>query len=175
MHNEYGLGRGKGRSSAAINPHEIAAKLRRDAFETVLAAGVTKDATGVPRSFGLIYEFWQQSVLVTLAAFATGDLSLYFSTGGGILGGIRHDKVASMVRKTIPLLGPLTPQLERSDDSGPPAEGEMTFTVLTDQGRFRSRQNGMPERRIENANFQLFALSQGLISELRKASDTPSG
>lgn len=78
MHNEYGLGRGKGRSSAAINPHEIAAKLRRDAFETVLAAGVTKDATGVPRSFGLIYEFWQQSVLVTLAASQRGTSASIF-------------------------------------------------------------------------------------------------
>jgi hypothetical protein len=119
----------------------------------------------------LIYEFWQRDVLVTLAAFATGDLSLYFSNGGGILGGIGHENVAQLVRKTMPLLGPLTRQLQRSDEIEPPATGEITFTILTDEGRFRSRLDTMPERERENANFQLLALSQGLITELRKASE----
>jgi len=128
-----------------------------------------------PISFGLIHEFRQRDVLVTLAAFRTGDLSLYFSNGGGILGGIKHEKVAELVRKTIPLLGPLTPQLERSDDIEPPNAGEITFTILTDKGRFRSRLNAMPEQNKENADFQLLALSQGLITELRKASETGTG
>lgn len=56
-----------------------------------------------------------------MAAFAIGDLSLYFSSGGGILGGVQNANVAEMVRKTIPLLGPLTAQLERSDAIDPPA------------------------------------------------------
>jgi hypothetical protein len=152
-------------------PEEIGAKLRHDAFETRLEVEPAQTSNGLPRSFGLIHEFWQQGVVVTMAAFKTGDLSLYFSNGGGILGGIQQDKVAEMVRKTIPLLGGLTPQLERSDEMEPPAPGEVTFTVLTTEGRYRSRVSAMPERNLENANFQLFALSQGLISELRKASE----
>ena len=128
-----------------------------------------------PNSYGLIHEFWQRGVLVTLAAFRSGDLSLYFSNGGGILGGIQHEKVAELVRKTIPLLAPLRSQLERSDDIGPPEPGEITFTILTDEGRFRSRLSAMPEHNRENANFQLLALSQGLISELRKASEAADG
>jgi len=136
-----------------------------------LGAGRPKSGRSTPGSFGLIHEFWQRGVLVTLAAFNTGDLSLYFSNGGGILGGIQHENVAELVRKTIPLLGPLTPQLERSDDIEPPAQGEVTSTILTDEGRFRSRLNAMPEARKEDVNFQLLALSQGLITELRKASE----
>jgi hypothetical protein len=136
-----------------------------------LEPGPPGHAGNTPASFGLIHEFWQRGVLVTLAAFTTGDLSLYFSNGGGILGGIQHEKVAGLVRKTIPLLGPLTPQLERSDDIDPPKPGEITFTILTDEGRFRSRLDAMPERNKENVNFQLLALSQGLVTELRKASE----
>jgi hypothetical protein len=134
--------------------------LRRQAFETRLEPKPAERGAGVPMSFGLIHEFWQGGVLVTLAAFTTGDLSLYFSNGGGILGGIQHEKIAQLVRKTIPLLGPLTTQLERSDDIEPPKPGEITFTILTDEGRFRSRLDAMPERSRENANFQLFALSR---------------
>lgn len=145
--------------------------MRRQAFETQLETGKQKTASGTPNSFGLVHEFWQRGVLVTLAAFNTGDLSLYFSNGGGILGGIQHENVAELVRKTIPLLGPLTPQLERTDDIEAPAPGEVTFTILTDDGRFRSRLNAMPESTRENVNFQLLALSQGLITELRKASE----
>lgn len=144
--------------------------MRLRAFEMRLDTGRAQRAANGPVSFGLIHEFWQRGVLVTLAAFSTGDLSLYFCHGGGILGGIQHDRVAEMVRKTIPLLAPLTRQLERSDDIEPPKPGEITFTILTDEGRFRSRLEAMPERNKENANFQLRALSQGLITELRKAS-----
>jgi hypothetical protein len=149
-------------------PEEVGATLRRKAFETRLETA-SKSRSATPSSYGLIYEFWQRDVLATLAAFSTGDLSLYFSHGGGILGGIGHENVAEMVRKTMPLLGPLTPQLRRSDEIEPPKPGETTFTILTDQGRFRSRLDAMPERDRENANFQLLALSQGLITELRKA------
>lgn len=145
--------------------------MRLQAFETRLTPARPERTGNTPISFGLIHEFWQRDVLVTLAAFVTGDLSLYFSNGGGILGGIQHETVAALVRKTIPLLGPLTPQLQRSDDIEPPKPGEITFTILTNEGRFRSRLDAMPERRKEDANFQLLALSQGLISELRKASE----
>jgi hypothetical protein len=146
--------------------------LRQDAFETRFKLEPSHTANGEPRSFGLIHEFWQGGVVVTMAAFNTGDLSLYFSSGGGILGGIQHERVAEMVRKTIPLLGPLTPQLERSDEMERPGAGEVTFTVLTTDGRYRSRLKAMPERNLKDANFQLFALSQGLIGELRKASES---
>src|SRR5579885_2593669 len=100
-------------------PEEVGQTLRRRAFETRLETSRRRSASGTPESFGLVHEFWQRGVLVTLAAFSTGDLSLYFSNGGGILGGIQHENVAQLVRKTIPLLGPLTPQLERSDDIEP--------------------------------------------------------
>lgn len=126
---------------------------------------------GSPVSFGLIHEFWQRGVLVTLAAFRTGDLSLYFSNGGGILGGIQHEKVAELVRKTMPLLGPLTAQLERSDEMDRPKPGEISFTILTNEGRFRRRLSSMPEQDKDNPDFQLLALGQGLITELRKASE----
>lgn len=145
--------------------------MRRQAFETRLETASPGSGANTPTSFGLIHEFWQRGVLVTLAAFKTGDLSLYFSNGGGILGGIQHKEVAELVRKTIPLLGPLTPQLQRSDDIEPPKPGEITFTILTSNGRFRSRLDAMPERSRENANFQLLALSQGLITKLREASE----
>ena len=145
--------------------------MRRAAFETRFDVEPALVSDDTPRSFGLIHEFWQQGVVVTMAAFKTGDLSLYFSSGGGILCGIQHDKVAETVRKTIPLLGALTPQLERSDEMERPEPGEVTFTIITTDGRYRSRLRAMPERNPKDANFQLLALSQGLISELRKASE----
>ena len=153
-----------------MTPGEVSAGLRRAAFETEQALEPATTPNGLARSFGLIHEFRQGDVVVTMAAFRTGDLSLYFSSGGGILGGIQHEKVAEMVRKTVPLLAPLAPQLERSDDFKEPAPGEVCFYILTTKGRYCSRLSSMPAHDPANPNFQLFALCQGLIGELRKAS-----
>ena len=112
--------------------------------------------------------------MVTMAAFATGDLSLYFRPAAASLA--ESSMPMSPRRcKTIPLLGPLTAQLERSDAVDPPAPGEVTFTVLTDQGRFRSVLNAMLAKDIKDPNFQMLALAQGLIGEMRKVSESGAG
>src|SRR5438128_2156164 len=106
-----------------MSPAEIAAQLRENALNMKL--GGTSDEPAAP--FGLINEFRQGEAVITLAAFKTGDVSLYFSSGGGIIGGVGQPELAQLARSTIGELGAFLPQLERSDAADPPRAGEICF------------------------------------------------
>lgn len=48
----------------------------------------------LPRVFGVIMDTTFASGTVTLVALADGTASLYASTGGGVIGGGAHERVA---------------------------------------------------------------------------------
>src|SRR5439155_2837697 len=113
-----------------MSPPEIAAQLRENALNTKLEG----PSAGPAEPFGLINEFRQGEVVVTLAAFKTGDVSLYLSSGGGIIGGVGHPELAQLAQTTIAELAALVPLLERSDATDPPRAREFCFYVLTPAG-----------------------------------------
>ncbi len=43
--------------------------------------------------YGIVMDMSIDEVVVTVISFASGDASLYFSTGGGVLGGGGHSPV----------------------------------------------------------------------------------
>jgi hypothetical protein len=79
--------------------------------------------TGSLVPFGLVGDFGQGEMAATLAAFRTGDVSLYLSTGGGILGGIGRPELAALAKESIAALAPLVPQLTRDDATELPGAG----------------------------------------------------
>src|SRR5436305_15223509 len=114
-----------------MTPAEVAAGLRRLALDTrPFDAEASAD-----EPYGFITEFLQGEAVVTMTAFSTGDASLYFSTGGGVLGLIGKPVVAELARSTVDALAPLLPELERSDAIDPPGTGDYCFYVLTPGGR----------------------------------------
>jgi hypothetical protein len=69
-----------------MTPTEMSAELRRRALDAPPFDGVESE----DEPYGMITEFVQGQTVVTLAAFATGDVSLYFSTGGGSSAGLEN-------------------------------------------------------------------------------------
>ena len=100
-----------------MTPAEMSAGLRRRAFDMQpFDASAPAD-----EPFGFISEFLQGETVVTMTAFSTGDTSVYFSTGGGIIGLIGKPEVAQLARSTVEALRPLVGKLERSEVTDPPA------------------------------------------------------
>lgn len=51
--------------------------------------------------YGLIIDWEKGDGISTLVAFQSGDASIYFSSGGGIIGGIQHEEVKVAVQQLI--------------------------------------------------------------------------
>lgn len=109
--------------------------------------------------------------LVTLAAVADGTTSLYFSTGGGVIGGGEHESVRAANRKLLAfietgldLFVPIERPLEVMD-------GSVSFAVLTYEGLRGARDD---EKKVEERRSPLwpaFYLGQDVITALRLATE----
>ena len=146
-----------------MTPAEIAAHLRRQALDMPpFDASASAD-----KPYGFITEFRQRETVVTAAAFATGDASLYFSTGGGIIGLVGKPEVAALARSTVEAVVPLVTQLERSDATDPPGSGDFCFYVLTPGGRHTCRINAGGTAQRDGPEVKLIRLSGALLTKIR--------
>jgi hypothetical protein len=147
----------------------MAAQLRRNAldFRFDYAATGGKAESLVP--FGLVSDFRQGEMVATLAAFLTGDVSLYLSTGGGILGGIGRPELAALAKESIDALAPLVPHLTRDDATELPGPGEICFYVLTPAGRFTARAKTSDMVKRDGPIMKLVQLSGALMTRVREA------
>ncbi|RZJ28998.1 MAG: hypothetical protein EON85_07840 [Brevundimonas sp.] len=107
------------------------AGLRSQALSTTAAEiGV---ATTLP-AYGALIEFLIDGETVTLVAFATGDGSLYFSPGGGMIGGIEIPAVADAAKAFVTAAGGIAPTLPKTETFPHPQGEEIRFYVLTSEG-----------------------------------------
>jgi hypothetical protein len=120
-------------------------------------------------------EMRMAGVNVSLAAVADGTTSLYFSNGGGIIGGGGHDavrganrKLLVSVEKGLELFVPLQQQLDVIDAA-------VSFAVLTYEGLRGARDE---EARLKDRRSPLwpaFYLGHEVITQLRLTSEKRVG
>lgn len=92
---------------------------QRDRPGTEVYQGLRSQALSIPPSsiglpaepgssevFGVIMDTTYKSGTATLAVFADGAVSLYFSTGGGIIGEGTHEHVAAAARQLLRVAEP---------------------------------------------------------------------
>ena len=148
-----------------MTPAEMSSNLRRQALDMPpFDAAASSD-----EPYGLITEFLQGETVVTMTAFSTGDASLYFSTGGGVIGLIGKPEVAELARSTVAALQPLLPELKRSDATDPPGPGDYCFYVLTSEGRHVCRLNANGTATRDSAKVKLIGLSGALLKKIRES------
>ena len=149
-----------------MTPAEIYADLRLQALD------LKPFDPGTPASepYGFINEFRQGEAVVTIAAFITGDVSLYLSTGGGIIGGVGKPELAGLARETIAALAPLALQLELSDVIDPPGAGEYCFYILTPAGRRMCSVSSSGRARADGPEVKLIRLGGALLKKIHETS-----
>jgi hypothetical protein len=126
------------------------------------------DGDGVT-AYGVVMEFALPKATVTLTSYSSGDASLYFSTGGGILGGVGHETVRNAARQFVSSAQTFLSQMREVASFPLPPTGMTHFYVLTNHGvRGSSELNSDDLKNTESEFFALFAAGQGVISEIRK-------
>lgn len=146
-------------------------ELRDQAFNvTTEDLGITvKDSLEV---YGVIMDWGLGDEIATVVNYASGDASLYLSSGGGIIGGGLHENVSMAAKE---LVSDANHYL--NDDEHPvenysmPVKDEVFYYFLTQKGVFMKRDN-MANFEAETSQLQsLFDKGNIVISELRAVSD----
>ena len=137
--------------------------------QTAEALGLTPTAEH-PNVFGILMETGYPEGVATLAVFAEGSTSLYFSGGGGVIGAGEHDAV----RRAHP---PLFAEAEArravfapAVGTPSPALGRVRFYLLTFRGTLTAEadEEELGYRRHELSS--LFHAGHAVITAIREAS-----
>ncbi len=169
---QFGKWDGRTKPAAAKpkeSPEEAFMKLRKRALETsALNVGLDPKST---EPYGLVMEMGIQQSVVTLVSFADGDASVYYKTGGGMVGGIAHETVRKVAKAFVALAPKALPKMVRTTDFPLPGADRVRFYILTPQGVFSTettRQN------LTNPKTELGALfysGQEVVAEMRQVQE----
>jgi hypothetical protein len=158
-------GRQKG---ATASPAEVAAQLRESVFVSdpvALGIGVKSG-----EAWGVIMDTGHPKAVVTVVSLADGSASIYFSSGGGYIGGggqpAVREAAAAFVRSATAVRGKLEPATEHPL----PAAGQTRFYVLTPEGlrTAQALEKDLGENRHELS--PLFYAGQEVITQFRLTS-----
>jgi hypothetical protein len=86
--------------------------------------------------WGVLMEFGYPGASATLFCLADGHTSLYYSNGGGVLGGGLHEGVRQAVTPLIEMANRCFKHLTPAESFPVPAAEHTTFYALTDSGVF---------------------------------------
>ena len=123
--------------------------------------------------YGVLMETGNSGAVSTLVVLADGTVSLYLSTGGGVIGGGQHEEVASAAEEMLALTNKYATEYigacTATTDSPLPHDGKVFFYLLTTNGLHlaRCQETDLVDRNDPFAN--LFENCHAVLSELREA------
>ena len=152
-------------TAAKSAPSEGMAALRNQAL-TVSAKDLgVSQSTHEP--FAVVMDIGYTQAVVTVVSFASGDASIYFSTGGGVLGGVGHESVRKAAIAFVHESSHLTGKMQPAANCPYPAPGAVRFYVRTNAGTLAAE---APEKELasgKSALSPLYIAGQDVITQLR--------
>jgi hypothetical protein len=109
--------------------------------------------------------------VVTLASFANGDARLYYKTGGGMVGGISHEKVRKAAQEFSALARKALPRMSRVTSYPVPNEDRVRFYVLTPRGIFTTETDREALGEPGNELAPLFYSGQEVVTQMRQVQE----
>jgi hypothetical protein len=108
---------------------------------------------------------------VTLVCIADGTVSIYFGTGGGIIGAGEHDSVRHAARECLKKSEEILKYFKKFDPAHIQNEGKIKFHVLTYDG---IRSDEVETNEIESKKhflYELYYSAQNVITEVRSVEE----
>jgi hypothetical protein len=152
-------------------PEEVFAGLRKDALATspmnVGMAGQIQDDD----PYGLLMEMSIANSVVTLACFGSGDASVFYQSGGGMVGGISHEPVRKAAKEFVAMGKGVLPRMKKTSDYPLPGPESVRFYVLTPKGAFTTETSRQSLSESQNALSALFYSGQEVVSQMRQVQE----
>jgi len=126
-------------------------------------------------AWGVLMETGYPVGFATLVSLADGTTSLYYSTGGGMLGSGEYSPVAEASRALVAQAENHLQHMSPTTEFPLPGVGQVRFTLLTYSGAFFAE---APEETIASGNHllsTLFARAHEAITQLRLLAEKKRG
>ncbi len=119
--------------------------------------------------WGIVMETGVEKGYYTLVALADGSTSLYFSTGGGIIGAGEHANVKKASQQLLVLANQSVEHAVPTKSFPPPMNEKTTFYFLTFDGvkAYSASEEMLGEQKDRLSN--LFHAAHSVIAEVRQA------
>jgi hypothetical protein len=156
------------RGRRPANPYH---KLRGQLFATTReGAGISADGV-----WGVVVETGYREGSATLVALADGTASMYYSTGGGVIGAGRHEKPNAAAKALIRRAADFVSQCSPINTFPLPRRGETRFYLFMPAGKCVA---SAPEAALGDPTyplFPLFAAAHELIMEIQVIGEAKAG
>jgi hypothetical protein len=157
----------------AVKPKETAEetymKMRQRAFDTT-PVNIGMDPQGT-EPYGVVMEMGIQISVVTLAAFADGDASVYYKSGGGMVGGISHESVRAAAKAFTALAPKAVSKMIRTTTYPLPGPDRVRFYILTPQAIFTTETNRQALTNPQSDLGALFYAGQEVVAQMRQVQE----
>jgi hypothetical protein len=143
--------------------------LREVAFSTHPEDVEVQARPGEERVYGVIVEYQVEDALVTVVGFASGDASVYRSTGGGKIGGRGEPLVASAAWSLVKQAQVQLTDLPLVKAYPTPEPGHVRIYALTTAGLRGAEENRADIQDARDRLAPLFAGGRKIVSEFQAA------
>jgi hypothetical protein len=156
---------------AAPDGKQVYQNLRGIALSVAPADLGYKPELGSTTPYGMLMETGYPEATATLVLIADGTTSLYFSSGGGIVGGGRHEKVARCAAECVVFSKSAIGNMRKTESFPPPEQGRVRFYLLTASGVFTAEEDEVDLKSGKSPLAGLFLQAHQVIAELRKTAE----
>lgn len=142
-----------------------------------LAFGATMEQIGVnfpadqTKVYGVIMDWDVGEETATLVAFLSGDISLYLSSGGGVIGGGEHDNVKQAAVNFINKAEKYLSKTVKTESTPLPGKDDVKFYFLTNKGKFVGQEEVKNFANNSSQWLDLFEEGNKLITEISMKAD----
>lgn len=142
--------------------------LRQMAFNLPTEKIVSSDLPEKNKAYGIIMDWESSEGLATMPAFETGDVSMYLSTGGGIIGGGNYERVQNAVQEYIKLGHQFLPIAKGTNATPTPENGNVRFYFLTQNGIYFLEESLQNLKNEDSKLSSLYEEAMKVLNELKK-------
>lgn len=150
-------------------PPEVTHDLRDQALTISPGELGVASGPGHVRVWAVLMETGYAEAVVSLVCLADGTTSLYFSNGGGVIGGGQHKHVRDAADKLIALVDARSDELEVTQSYPMPAVGRVRFYARTFDGGRTAEADEQDLGRGRHALSPLFHAAHAVIAAVRES------
>jgi hypothetical protein len=157
---------GRKEESAGADPADVYLGLRRQVMNLTAASLGASAPPAVP-VVALLMDNGMSNAVATLVGVADGTTSLYYSSGGGVIGaGARHD-VAAATHRWLQIGLQFLGQLSPIEEPPLPAEGMVQLVAVTPDGLLGAAAPAAELGERTHPLSPLFYAAHGVITQIR--------